>query len=85
MKLRTNVWICRSIVFGVVDIEKDQEANSSELQYIHILYKRLGPYLKKIGTRFRVTVSVQEMIAMSLHKLGSGDEIQTIGDLYGVH
>ena len=28
---------------------------------------------------------VQDKIAMSLHRLGSGDELQTIGDLYGVH
>ena len=28
---------------------------------------------------------VQERIAMSLHRLGSGDGLQTIGDLYGVH
>jgi hypothetical protein len=28
---------------------------------------------------------VQDRIAMSLHRLGSGDELKTIGDLYGVH
>ena len=28
---------------------------------------------------------VQDRIAMSLHRLGSGDGLQTIGDLYGVH
>jgi hypothetical protein len=49
------------------------------------LCERLGPYLKKEDTRFRVTVPVQEMIEMSLHRLGSGDGLQTIGDLYGVH
>jgi hypothetical protein len=48
------------------------------------LCERLGPYLKK-NTQFRVTVLVQDRIAMSLHQLGSGDELQTIGDLYGVH
>ena len=31
------------------------------------LYERLGPYLKKEDTCFRVMVPVQEMIAMSLH------------------
>jgi hypothetical protein len=30
-------------------------------------------------------VSVQDRITMSLHRLGSGDRLQTIGDLYGVH
>jgi hypothetical protein len=49
------------------------------------LCERLGPYLKKEDTRFRITVPVQERIAMSLHRLGSGDGLQTIGDLYGVH
>src|ERR1700738_3456295 len=49
------------------------------------LCERLGPYLKKEDTRFRVSVPVQEMIAMSLHRLGSGDGLQTIGNLYGVH
>ena len=49
------------------------------------LCERLGQHLKKDDTRFRVTVPVQEMIAMSLHRLGSGDGLQTIGDLYGVH
>ena len=49
------------------------------------LCERLGPYLKKEDTRFRVSVPVQERIAMSLHRLGSGDGLQSIGDLYGVH
>ena len=34
------------------------------------LCERLGPHLKKEDTRFRVSVPVQEMIAMSLHWLG---------------
>ena len=41
--------------------------------------------MKKEYTRFRVTVPVQEMITMSLHQLGSGDGLHTIGDLYGIH
>jgi hypothetical protein len=49
------------------------------------LCERLGPYLKKEDTRFRITVPVQERIAMLLHRVGSGDKLQTIGDLYGVH
>ena len=49
------------------------------------LCERLGPYLKKQNTQFRVTVPVQDMIAISLHRLESGDGLQTICDLYGVH
>jgi hypothetical protein len=49
------------------------------------LCERLGLYLKKEDIRFRVMVPVQEIITMSLHRLGSGDGLQTIGDLYGVH
>ena len=30
-------------------------------------------------------VPVQDKITMSLHRLRSGDRLQTIGDLYGVH
>ena len=41
--------------------------------------------MKKEYTCFRVTVPVQEMIAMSLHQLGSDDGLQTTDDLYGVH
>ena len=49
------------------------------------LCEKLGLYLKKKDTRFRIMVSVQERIAMSLHRLASGDGLQTIGNLYGVH
>ena len=41
--------------------------------------------MRKNDTRFKVTVPVQERIAMSLHRLGSGDGLQSIGDLYGVY
>ena len=59
----------------------------TRVKYItfRFLCERLGPYFKKEDTRFRVTVPVQERVAMSLHRLGSGDGLQTIGDLYGVH
>ena len=46
---------------------------------------RLGPYLKKKYIRFRVTIPVQEIIAMSLYRLDSNDGLQIIGNLYGVH
>ena len=45
----------------------------------------LGPYLNKEDTHFRVTVPVQERIAMSLHRLDSDGGLQIIDDLYGVH
>ena len=41
--------------------------------------------MKQNDTRFRVTVPVQERVAMSLDRLGSDDGLQSIGDLYGVH
>ena len=41
--------------------------------------------MKKEETRFRVTVPVYEMVAMSLHRLGSDDGLQNIRDLYEVH
>ena len=40
--------------------------------------ERLGPYLKK-KSQFKVTVPMQDRIVMSLHRLGSGDGLQTIG------
>ena len=41
--------------------------------------------MKKDETRFRVTVPVQENVAMSLHMLGSGDGLQSMGTSHGVH
>ena len=49
------------------------------------LCEKLGSYLKKTNIHFRITVPVQEKIAMSLHRLDSGDGLQTIGNLYEVH
>ena len=42
----------------------------------------MGSYLKKEDTHFSVIVLVQEKITMSLR---SGNGVQNIGDLYGVH
>lgn len=50
-----------------------------------ILCETLGPYLKEKDACFRVAMPVQERIAMSLHRLGSGDGLQSIGVLYIVH
>lgn len=45
----------------------------------------LDPYLKKEDTHFRIVVSMQERVARSLDRLDSGDGLQSIGNLYGVH
>ena len=50
-----------------------------------ILCERLGSYLIKEDTHFRGIVLMQERVAMSLHWLDSGDELQSINNLYGVH
>lgn len=42
-------------------------------------------FMKKRNICFRIIVPVQERVAMSLYRLGSDDELQSIGDLYGVH
>ena len=42
-------------------------------------------YLTKEVTCFRIIAPVQERVAMSLHRLGSSDGMQNIGDLYKVH
>lgn len=46
---------------------------------------KLGSYLKKEDTCFRVIVPIQERVVMSSHRLGSGDDLQSIGDFYGVY
>lgn len=47
--------------------------------------QEIGPYLKKKGTHFRISMSMQERVAMSLHRLDSGDKLQNIRDLNEVH
>ena len=42
--------------------------------------KMLDLYLKKDDICFGITVPMQEMVAMSLYTLGSGDGLQSIGD-----
>jgi hypothetical protein len=85
MESKTNVQICGAIVVGIMDGERVYKVNSSEYNTFRFLCKRLGPYLKKEETRFRVTTPVQERGAMSLHRLDSGDGLQSIGDLYRVY
>ena len=49
------------------------------------LCEKLGPYLKIEETRFRLIIPMQERVAMSLHRLHNGNELQSIRDLYEVH
>ena len=49
------------------------------------IYERLGPYLKKKDVQFRGIVSVQYYVVILLHRLGSGDGLQNIGDFYEVY
>ena len=48
------------------------------------LCERLGPYLQKKNTRMRETISVESRIAMSLQRLGTGNTLCTVGEVYGV-
>ena len=41
--------------------------------------------MKKHDTCFRVTIPVQKREVISLHRLGVGNGLQSIRDLYGVH
>lgn len=50
-----------------------------------ILCKKFGPSLKKEYIHFRIIVVVQNMVAMSLYRLGYDDELQNMRGLYGVH
>ena len=48
------------------------------------LYEELCLFLMKKDTRFRSVVSVERRVAISLVRLGSGNGLQIIGDLFGV-
>jgi hypothetical protein len=48
------------------------------------LCKKLGPFLKKEQTHFRRPISVEERVAMSLARLGTGDGLRMVGEVYGV-
>ena len=82
--VRMDVRIYRILVVGIVDGEFRKRTRLT-YNIFRFLCERLGPYLKKEATRFRVTTPMQERVAMSLHRLGSGDGLQSIGDLYGVY
>ena len=42
-------------------------------------------FIGKNNIHFGIIMSIQERNTMSLHRLGSDDEMQNIRDLYGVH
>jgi hypothetical protein len=46
--------------------------------------EKLGPFLKKQQTRFRRPISIEERVAMSLARLGTGDGLRMVGEVYGV-
>ena len=48
------------------------------------LCEKLGPFLKKQKTRLRTPIPVEDRIAMSLARLGTGDGLRVIGEVYGV-
>lgn len=48
------------------------------------LCEKLGPFFKKQHTNFRRPISVEERVAMSLARLGTGDGLRMVGEVYGV-
>ena len=48
------------------------------------IWERLGPYLQKKNTHMRETISVESRIAMSLQRLGTGNTLYTVGEVYGM-
>jgi hypothetical protein len=48
------------------------------------LYEKLGPFLKKQQTQFRRPIFVEEKVAMSLARLGTGDGLHMVGEVYGI-
>jgi hypothetical protein len=48
------------------------------------LCEELGPFLRKQDTNYRNSITVERRVAMSLVRLGSGNGLQIVGDLFGV-
>jgi hypothetical protein len=44
----------------------------------------LGPILSKKDTKFRPCIPIEDRISLTLHRLGSGDTLHTLADLYGI-
>ena len=86
MESRTSVTICKTLVVGIVYGEREfRKRTRVKYNTFKFLCDRLDPYLKKEDNHFRIIVPVQESVAMSLHRLGTGDGLQSIGNLYGVY
>ena len=89
---KSSAW-CQEQMYGFVDClllsswTKNFFRKWIRIKYIifKFLCRRLGPYLKKEVTHFRVIMLVEEKVAISLHRLGSSDGLQSIKDLYEVH
>ena len=48
------------------------------------LCERLGPYLQKKNAHMRKTISIENIIAMSLQRLGTRSTLCVVGEVYGV-
>jgi hypothetical protein len=48
------------------------------------LYEKLGPFLQKQQTHFRRPIFVEERVAMSLARLGTGDGLRMVGEVYRI-
>lgn len=48
------------------------------------LCEKLGPFLKKKDTRMRAAISVETRIAVSLCRLGTGNGLLLVGEVYGI-
>jgi hypothetical protein len=48
------------------------------------LYHLLGLILSKKDTKFRPCIPIEDRISLTLHRLGSGDTLHTLADLYGI-
>ena len=60
-------------------MEKEfRKQNEMKYNTFKFFCERLSPYLRKDDTRFRVIVPMHERVAMSLHRLGSGNELQDV-------
>ncbi|MCO5593261.1 hypothetical protein L7F22_047269 [Adiantum nelumboides] len=49
-----------------------------------VLVARLGPFLQRQDTNFRKAVIVEKRVAVAMHRLASGANLQVIADLYGI-
>ena len=48
------------------------------------LLRRIGPYLRKENSNYRLSVPVEKRLCCALYCLGSSSELRTIGNLFGI-